>query len=83
MDAVRYRDVLAHLEYQAGHAVVWRDAVCGWFRRTSGMPDAAGRVERVPGRLEAEDHPTHRLCASRRDAVGDGLARQGRGLRKR
>jgi alpha-glucuronidase len=54
VDAARYRDVLAHLEYQAGHAVVWRDAVCGWFRRTSGIPDAAGRVERVPGRLEAE-----------------------------
>jgi alpha-glucuronidase len=31
-----------------------RDAVCAWFRRTSGIPDAAGRVERVPGRLEAE-----------------------------
>ncbi len=54
VDAMRYRDVLAHLEYQAGHAVVWRDAVCAWFRRTSGIPDAAGRVERVPGRLEAE-----------------------------
>jgi alpha-glucuronidase len=54
VDAARYRDVLAHLEYQAGHAMVWRDAVCGWFRRMSGIPDTAGRVERVPGRLEAE-----------------------------
>jgi alpha-glucuronidase len=54
VDDVRYRDVLAHLEYQAGHAVVWRDAVSAWFRRMSGVPDAAGRVERVPGRLEAE-----------------------------
>jgi alpha-glucuronidase len=54
VDAPRYGDVLARLEYQAGHAVVWRDAVCAWFRRTSGIPDTAGRVERVPGRLEAE-----------------------------
>ena len=27
MDEQRYREVLAQLEYQAGQAVVWRDAV--------------------------------------------------------
>ncbi len=55
VDPPRYRAVLAGLEYQAGHAVVWRDAVCQYFRRLSGIRDAAGRVDDMPGRLEAED----------------------------
>ncbi len=55
VDVERYRAVLAHLEYQRGHAVVWRDAVVQWFRKTSGIPDARGRAEQVPGRIEAED----------------------------
>jgi len=46
--------VLAQLEYQAGQAVVWRDAVTEWFRRTSGIADARGRVGHYPGRFEAE-----------------------------
>jgi len=55
VDPGRFHAVLARLEYQAGHAIVWRDAVCQWFRRMSGIPDAAGRVDHVPGRLEAEN----------------------------
>ncbi|MGO9617188.1 MAG: alpha-glucuronidase family glycosyl hydrolase [Bryobacteraceae bacterium] len=54
VDGRRYREVLAQLEYQAGQAVVWRDAVTEWFRRTSGIPDALGRVGHHPGRFEAE-----------------------------
>ena len=42
------------LEYQAGHAVVWRDAVTTWFLKMSGIPDAKGRVGHYPGRIEAE-----------------------------
>ena len=49
-----YCDVLARLEYQAGHAIVWRDAICNWFLRTSGIPDAKGRVGNHPDRIEAE-----------------------------
>ena len=49
-----YTDVLARLEYQAGHAIVWRDAICNWFLRTSGIPDAKGRVGNHPDRIEAE-----------------------------
>jgi alpha-glucuronidase len=49
-----YKDVLARLEYQAGHAVLWRDAICNWFLRTSGIPDAKGRVGNYPDRVEAE-----------------------------
>ncbi len=50
----RYGEVLAQLEYQAGHARVWRDAVATWFWKTSGIPDAHGRVGTHPGRIEAE-----------------------------
>lgn len=55
VDQARYEDVLRHLEYQAGHAIVWRDAICNWFARTSGVPDERGRVGHYPGRVEAED----------------------------
>jgi alpha-glucuronidase len=54
VDGERYREVLAQLEYQAGQAVVWRDAVTNWFFRASGIPDAKGRVGHYPGRFEAE-----------------------------
>jgi alpha-glucuronidase len=54
VDDERYRQVLSQLEYQAGQAQVWRDAVTRWFLRASGMPDAKGRVGHYPGRVEAE-----------------------------
>jgi len=54
IDDERHADVLARLEYQAGHAVVWRDAICNWFLRASGIPDAQGRAGHHPNRVEAE-----------------------------
>jgi alpha-glucuronidase len=54
IDEPRYSEVLHRLQYQAGHAVVWRDAVCNWFLRESGIPDVKGRVGNYPGRIEAE-----------------------------
>ncbi len=54
IDEQRYREVLARLQYQAGHAQVWRDAVCNWFLRTSGIADAKGRAGHFPNRVEAE-----------------------------
>ena len=54
IDEHRYQDVLAQLEYQAGQAVVWRDAVNNWFHRASGIADSQGRVGNHPGRFEAE-----------------------------
>jgi alpha-glucuronidase len=54
VDENRYAAVLARLKYQEGHAIVWRDAVCNWFLRTSGIPDARGRVGHYPNRVEAE-----------------------------
>jgi alpha-glucuronidase len=54
IDDERYAATLERLEYQAGHAIVWRDAVCNWFLHTSGIPDAKGRVGHYPDRVEAE-----------------------------
>ncbi|MGH9505213.1 MAG: alpha-glucuronidase family glycosyl hydrolase [Terriglobales bacterium] len=54
IDEERYAAVLARLEYQAGHAIVWRDAICNWFFRTSGIADDKGRVGNHPDRIEAE-----------------------------
>jgi alpha-glucuronidase len=54
VDDERYEGVLKRLEYQAGHAIVWRDAVCNWFSQISGIADQRGRVGHDPGRIEAE-----------------------------
>jgi alpha-glucuronidase len=43
------------LQYQAGHAIVWRDAIVQYFLKLSGIPDDKGRAGHYPGRLEAED----------------------------
>lgn len=54
VDDERYSDVGGQLEYQAGHAIVWRDAINDWFYRISGIADEKGRVGHHPGRVEAE-----------------------------
>jgi alpha-glucuronidase len=54
VDGERYEEVLRRLEFQAGHAIVWRDAVCNWFFQISGISDKLGRVGHYPGRIEAE-----------------------------
>jgi alpha-glucuronidase len=54
VDDRRYSEVLAQLEYQAGQAQVWRDAVTQWFFKESSIPDEKGRVGHYPGRIEAE-----------------------------
>ena len=54
IDDRRYQEVLAQVQYQAGQAEVWRDAVTNWFQRASGIADAKGRVGRYPGRFEVE-----------------------------
>ena len=54
-DPELYDNVLARLEYQAGHAIVWRDAIVQYFFKLSGIADDKGRAGYFPGRLEAED----------------------------
>jgi alpha-glucuronidase len=55
IDDKLYEDFRARLEYQAGHAIVWRDAIVQYFLKLSGIPDDTGRAGHYPGRLEAED----------------------------
>lgn len=59
IDGERHAQVLAQLQYQAGHAIVWRDAINDWFYRVSGIADEKGRVSNHPGRIEAEDMRLH------------------------
>ncbi len=54
IDDDRYSAVLARLEYQSGHAAVWRDAVCEYFFLLSGIADAKGHVGHHSNRIEAE-----------------------------
>jgi alpha-glucuronidase len=49
-----YAQTLELFQYQAGHAVVWRDAVSVWFQKISGIADKLGRVGHYPDRIEAE-----------------------------
>jgi alpha-glucuronidase len=58
IDDQRYYETLGLFEYQAGHAVVWRDAVTEWFQHISGIPDKLGRVGHYPDRIEAESMQT-------------------------
>jgi alpha-glucuronidase len=55
VDPAVFEDVKARLEYQAGHAIVWRDAIVQYFLKQSGIADDKGRAGHYPGRLEAED----------------------------
>jgi alpha-glucuronidase len=57
IDDQRYAQVLARLQYQSGHAIVWRDAICTWFLGMSGIPDVKGRAGIFPDRIEAESMP--------------------------
>ncbi|HUP02407.1 MAG TPA: hypothetical protein VMU19_00365, partial [Bryobacteraceae bacterium] len=74
VDEQRYREILEQLEYQAGQAVVWRDAVTNWFAKESGIKDEKGRVGHYPGRYEAEamtlDGYTERAVTPAEDASG-------------
>jgi hypothetical protein len=54
VDDERYDRIFAALEYQEGHAIVWRDAINNYFLRLSGIPDEKGRAGHFPGRYEAE-----------------------------
>lgn len=54
IDDERWEHQMFRLEYQAGHAIVWRDAINEFYRNLSGIPDEAGRVRNHPWRIEAE-----------------------------
>jgi len=54
VDDHRYEQTLALFKFQAGHAMVWRDAINAWFLRESGVPDKLNRIGNDPNRIEAE-----------------------------
>lgn len=54
VDEARYNEVLRRQTYQAGHAIVWRDAIVNWFHQESGIRDVQGRVGHDNNRVEAE-----------------------------
>jgi len=44
IDEAQYQDILARFEFQAKEADKWRDVICGWIYRLSGIADDKGRV---------------------------------------
>jgi alpha-glucuronidase len=54
IDDERYNEVLFRLVYQAGHSIIWRDAINYFYWNLSGIPDEAGRIGHHPWRVEAE-----------------------------
>lgn len=54
IDTERFEHVLFRLKFQAGHSIVWRDAINGFYRNLSGIPDELGRVWNHKYRIEAE-----------------------------
>ena len=55
IDQRLFDDVRLRLDYQAGHAIVWRDAIVQYFLKQSGIADEQGRAGHFPGRIEAEE----------------------------
>jgi alpha-glucuronidase len=55
IDDDRFEHVAFRLTYQAGHSIIWRDAVNEFYRAKSGIADEKNRVGNYPWRIEAED----------------------------
>ncbi|KAL3472375.1 glycoside hydrolase superfamily [Aspergillus californicus] len=55
IDKRRFEEMRFRLTYQAGHSIVWRDAINMFYYNLSGIPDEAGRVGHHPWRIDAED----------------------------
>lgn len=53
IDPEPYNATLKMLQYQAGEAIVWRDAITRWFYQLSGIRDDLGRVGHYPNRIPA------------------------------
>ncbi|KAK3716614.1 hypothetical protein LTR37_006244 [Vermiconidia calcicola] len=54
MDEQQWSETLHKFVYQAGHSIVWRDAINDFYYNLSGIPDKLGRVGHHPYRVEAE-----------------------------
>jgi len=54
IDTERFNHVLFRQTYQAGHSIVWRDAINNYYWNLSSIPDQSKRVGNHPWRVEAE-----------------------------
>ena len=54
IDDARFEEVAFNLKYQAGHSIVWRDAICEFYREKCGIADEQNRVRNHPRRIEAQ-----------------------------
>jgi alpha-glucuronidase len=54
IDDERYDHIHYRQGYQAGHSIVWRDAISNFYWNLSGIPDESKRVGNCPWRVEAE-----------------------------
>ncbi|KAJ7443239.1 glycoside hydrolase superfamily [Mycena galericulata] len=54
IDDERFEEVLFRQVFQAGHSIVWRDAIVNFYHNLSGIPDDAARVGNHPFRIEVE-----------------------------
>ncbi|EME38625.1 glycoside hydrolase family 67 protein [Dothistroma septosporum NZE10] len=54
IDDERFEHVRFRQEYQAGHSIVWRDAIVSFYHNLSRIADDRGRVGHHPYRIEAE-----------------------------
>ncbi|OAG40168.1 hypothetical protein AYO21_05646 [Fonsecaea monophora] len=54
VDQQRYNETLFRLTYQAGHSIVWRDAITNFYHNLSGINDSQNRVGNHSWRVEAE-----------------------------
>ena len=55
IDRERFEETLFRIKFQAGHSIVWRDAINEFYHNKSGISDALARVGYHPWRVEAED----------------------------
>jgi alpha-glucuronidase len=54
IDDERFDHMLFRLTFQAGHSIVWRDAIVNYYNNLSSIPDENGLVGHHPWRVEAE-----------------------------
>jgi len=54
VDSERYNHVLYRQIYQAGHSIVWRDAINNYYWNLSSIADQGKRVGNHPWRVQAE-----------------------------
>jgi alpha-glucuronidase len=46
IDEERFVDIVQRLEYQWSQAVVWRDTICAWIYKVSGVPDEKNHADK-------------------------------------